>query len=362
MLVKYLGDLMGKIKIAIVGVGNCSSLLVQGLEYYKKTDDAVLFPNLGGYRISDIDVVAAFDVDKRKVGKKLSEAVFSEPNNCVKIAEPKSKVTVKKGPVLDGIGQLLKQVVIVGNDAPVDVARTLQDSGAEIVINYLPVGSTIASRFYADEALKAGCGFVNNIPEFLTSGDYAKKFEEAKLPIVGDDMKGTMGASVLTRTLVRLFKDRGVELDRLSQLNFGGNTDFWNLLEEERLKYKRISKTQTVQSMLEEKKLPDYNIKIGPSDYVPWLKSRKVAHIRLEGHGFGNLPIIMDVKLDVDDKSVAAGVEVDAIRCAKLALDRGIGGPLYSISAWTMKSPPIQYPDYVAKKMVEEFIEGKRER
>ena len=354
---------MSKIKVGIVGVGNCASLLLQGIEYYKDRTEGLMFPDLGGYKVPDIEIVAAFDVDKRKVGKRIDEAIFAEPNNTERIAEVENDVIVKKGPVLDGIGELLKEVVIIDDSTPVNVARELQDSGAEIVLNYLPVGSYKATRFYTDEALKAGCAFINCIPEFIASDkDYVKKFEEKKLPLVGDDVKGQLGATILSRVIARLFKDRGVELDRMYQLNFGGNTDFWNLLEESRLTYKRISKTQSVQSQLEEKKLPDYNIKISPSDYVPWLRSRKVAQVRCEGRSFGNIPITIDIRLDVEDKSVSAGVVVDAIRCAKIALDRGTGGPLYSISAWVMKSPPIQYPDYIARKMVEEFIEGKRER
>lgn len=355
---------MGKIKIGIVGVGNCASFLIQSIEYYRhaKNCDGILFPEICGYRISDIECVCAFDIDRRKVGKRLGEAIFAEPNNTEKIAKIKSNVIVKKGPVLDGIGEYLKQVVDVDERSPANVSRELRDSGAEIVLNYLPVGAYRASRFYADECLKAGCAFINCIPEFITSDkEYAKRFEKAKLPIIGDDVKGQLGATILSRVLARLFEDRGVVLDRMYQLNFGGNTDFYNLLEESRLTYKRISKTESVQSQLA-KKLPDYNIKISPSDYVPWLRSRKVANIRLEGRTFGGQPITIDARLDVEDKSVSAGVVVDAIRAAKIALDRGIGGPLLSASAWTMKSPPVQYPDYVARQLFEDFVAGKRER
>jgi myo-inositol-1-phosphate synthase len=359
---------VGEIKVALVGVGNCSSFLVQAIEYYRgraeKDIPGIMHVALGGYKLEDISFVAAFDVDRRKVGKDLSKAIFEEPNNAVKLAEvPHSSVTVEKGPVLDGVGDYLKKVVRIDpNQKPSDVTDVIKNSKAQVVINYLPVGSYDATRFYAQAALDAGCGFINAIPEFLSSGDFAKKFEEKKLPILGDDIKGQLGASILSRTLARLFKDRGTALDRMYQLNFGGNTDFLNLLEEERLKYKRISKTETVQSVLEEKRLDDYNIKIGPSDYVPWLGTRKIASMRFEGRSFGDIPVYMDVKLDVDDKSVSAGIMVDAIRCCRLAIDRKIGGALVSPSAYFFKVPPIQYPDYVAKEMLEEFIEGKRER
>lgn len=354
---------MGKIAIGIIGVGNCASFLVQSFEYYKHNcGSGLLYPELRGYKVSDIECVAAFDIDRRKVGKTLGEAICAEPNNTECIAEVKSNVIVKKGPVLDGVGEYLRQVIDIDESAPVNVARELRDSGAEIVLNYLPVGAHAASRFYADEALKAGCAFINCIPEFIASErEYAEKFEKAGLPIIGDDVKGQLGATILSRVLARLFEDRGVILDRMYQLNFGGNTDFYNLLEESRLEHKRRSKTESVQSQLS-KRLPEYNIKISPSDYVPWLRSRKIAQIRLEGRTFGGQPIVIDARLDVEDKSVSAGVVVDAIRAAKIALDRGIGGPLTSVSAWTMKSPPIQYPDYVAKQMFEEFIAGKRER
>jgi len=357
-----------KIKVALVGVGNCSSFLVQSVEYYRGREEkdipGIMHVALGGYRVEDIEFVAAFDVDKRKVGKDLSKAILQEPNNAVKLADvPKAGVTVEKGPVLDGVGDYLKKVVLIDpNQKPVNVVDILKSSKAQVVINYLPVGSYDATRYYAQETLSAKCGFINAIPEFLASGDFANKFEEKKLPILGDDIKGQLGASVLSRTLARLFKDRGTALDRMYQLNFGGNTDFLNLLEESRLKYKRISKTETVQSVLEEKRLEEENIKIGPSDYVPWLGTRKIASMRFEGRSFGDISVYLDVKLDVDDKSVSAGIMVDAVRCCRLAMDRKIGGALVSSSAYFFKVPPIQYPDYVAKQMLEEFIEGKRER
>jgi len=276
---------------------------------------------------------------------------------------PRLGVEVMKGPVLDGIGEYLgKAVSADSKQKPVDVVGVLKKTKADILVNYLPVGSYEASRFYAQAALDAGCGFINCIPEFISSDkEWAKKFEDKKLPIIGDDIKGQLGASILSRTLVKLFSDRGGKIDRMYQLNFGGNTDFLNLLEESRLKFKRISKTETVQSQAP-KRIEDENIHIGPSDYVPWLKSRKVAYIRIEGRTFGDIPINLDVRLDVEDKSVSAGVVVDAIRCCKIALDRKTGGPLLSASAFYMKSPPQQFPDSVAKEMVEEFVKGIRER
>ncbi|MBI2583584.1 MAG: inositol-3-phosphate synthase [Candidatus Aenigmarchaeota archaeon] len=359
---------MAKIKVAIAGVGNCAAFLLQCIEYYRGRKEleipGVLYVNLGGYHISDIEPVAAFDVDSQKVGKDLAEVLNHPLINTEKIAElPRYGVEIQKGPVLDGIGNYLGKFVSIDTSKNVaDVAKVLQESGAEVLLNYLPVGSYEASRFYADVALKAGCAFVNCIPEFIASDkDWARKFEEKKLPIIGDDVKGQLGASILSRTLVKLFADRGGKLERMYQLNYGGNTDFINLLEHSRLKFKKISKTETIQSQLI-KRLPDDAIHIGPSDYVPWLKSRKVAHIRMEGKTFGDIPIIIDARLDVEDKSVSAGVIIDAIRCAKLAMERGIGGQLLSPSAYFMKMPPQQYPDPVAKQMLEEFIRGERER
>lgn len=355
-----------KIKIAIAGVGNCVSMLVQGIEYYKKNKSTIglMHPDLGGYKVSDIEVVAAFDVNSEKVGKDLSKAIF-EPSviNTVKISDvPHLGIKVMKAPVFDGIGEYLATKVKISKEKDVDVASVLKKTGAEILINYLPVGSYTASRFYADAAIKAKCAFINFIPEFIASDEgWIKKFEQAKLPIIGDDNKGQLGASILSRILVNMFKDRGGKIDRMYQLNFGGNTDFLNLLEHSRLKFKRISKTETVQSQMSER-LADDDIHIGPSDYVPWLKSRKIANVRIEGKTFGDVPIFIDLKLDVEDKSVATGVAVDAIRCAKLALDRGIGGVLESASAYFMKFPAKQFPDWQARQMLEEFIAGKRAR
>lgn len=348
------------IKIAIAGVGNCASFLLQSIEYYKKKPE-----KMGDYRIGDIKSVAAFDVDARKVGQPLEKVIF-EPStiNTERITDvPKTNITVLKGPVLDGIGEYLGQVVkIDAKQKPVDVVKVLKESKAEILISYLPVGSHDATRYYAEAALKSGCAFINCIPEFIASDKtWSERFANKGLPLVGDDIKGQLGASILSRTLVNLFRERGCTIDRMYQLNFGGNTDFLNLLEDSRLKFKRISKTETVQSQMP-KRLEDENIHIGPSDYVPWLKSRKIAHIRIEGKTFGDIPIIIDARLDVEDKSVSAGVVVDSIRCCRLALDRDVGGALTSASAYFMKSPPQQYPDSVAKQMLDEFISGQRER
>jgi myo-inositol-1-phosphate synthase len=355
------------IKIAIVGLGNCASFLIQSIEYYKnkKNVPELAYPLIGKYKISDIKVVCAIDVDSRKVNKDISEAIF-EPDtiNTVKIADvPKKGIKVIKGPVLDGIGEYLSKIVKINHkQRPVNVIKKIKESGAEILINYLPTGSYKASRYYANAALKSNCAFINCIPEFIASdNNWIKFFEKTNLPIIGDDVKGTVGASVLSRTLVRLFTSRGCKIDRMYQLNFGGNTDFFNLLEKSRLKYKKISKTETVQSQMP-KRLEDYQIHIGPSDYVSWLKSRKIAHIRIEGRTFGNIPINFDARLDVEDKSVSAGIVVDAVRCCKLALERNIGGILHSPSAYFMKHPPIQMSDEEARKRLEMFIEGKIER
>lgn len=355
-----------EIRVAVAGIGNCASMLIQGIEFYKKGGKTIglMHPDLGGYKVADIKIVAAFDVNKDKVGKDVSKAIF-EPNttNTVKIANVGNMgVKVQKAPTLDGIGEYLKTKVEISKEKDVDVAAELKKAKAEILVNYLPVGSFQAARFYANEAIKAKCAFINFIPEFIASDEgWIKKFEEAGLPIMGDDNKGQLGASILSRILANLFKERGGKVERMYQLNFGGNTDFLNLLEHSRLKFKRISKTETVQCQLP-KRLEDENIHIGPSDYVPWLKSRKIANIRIEGKSFGDIPIYLDVKLDVEDKSVASGVAVDAIRCAKIALDRGVAGVLESPSAYFMKFPYKQYTDAKAREMLEEFIAGKRER
>lgn len=363
---------MSKINVAIVGVGNCASALLQGLEMYKNHPENIIglmHEDLGGYKLSDINIVAAFDVDKRKVGKPLKEALFARPN-CTTIFYdklPDYDVEVKMGPVLDGISEHMAEydpdkAFVVADKEPCDVVKELKESGAEILINYLPVGSEQAARFYADACLQANVGFINAMPVFIASDEtWAKKFEEKNIPIIGDDVKSQVGATIIHRTLTKLFENRGVILDRTYQLNFGGNTDFLNMLNRIRLTSKKKSKTQSVQAELQVALAPD-NIHIGPSDYIPWLKDNKICFIRMEGRGFGNVPLSVEVKLSVEDSPNSGGVIIDAIRCMKLALDRKIGGVLYSISAYTMKSPPIQYTDTEAKKMVEDFIAGRRER
>ncbi|MFH1835110.1 MAG: inositol-3-phosphate synthase [Methanobacteriota archaeon] len=361
---------MKDIKVAIVGVGNCASSLVQGIEYYKDVSgDDSLIPGLmhnviGGYKISNIKFVAAFDVDSKKVGKDLSYAIFSEPNCTLKFSDVKKwDVTVQKSPVLDGVGDTTRDKFTVDEkQKPVDIADELKSSGAEVLINYLPVGSEEATKFCAKECLKVGVAFINAIPVFIASNpEWSGKFAEKKIPIIGDDIKSQVGATIVHRTLTRLFVDRGVKLDHTYQLNVGGNTDFLNMLERTRLKSKKISKTQSVQSQLPTQ-LPAEDIHIGPSDYVPWLDDKKLCFIRMEGRKFGDVPLNIELRLDVEDSPNSAGVMVDAIRCAKLALDRGVGGALTSPSSYFMKSPPIQYADSVCREMVEEFIKGERER
>jgi len=363
---------MGKIRLAIAGVGNCASSLVQGLTYYRKIGgDSPPVPGLMhnvicGYRLSDMEVVAAFDVDKRKVGKDAGKAIFAEPNCTIKFSDvPELGVKVEKGPVLDGVGDTTRGSFLVDTKQRVcNVKDVLKRSGAEVLISYIPVGSAQATRFYAGEALAANCAFLNAIPEFIASaedGSWAKRFERAGLPIIGDDIKSQVGATILHRMITRLCMDRGVVIDRTYQLNVGGNTDFLNMTDRSRLKSKKISKTEAVQSQMT-RRLADENIHVGPSDYVPWLHDKKLCFIRVEGRKFGDVPISMDVKLDVEDSPNSAGIMVDAVRCAKLALDRRVSGVLLSPSAYFMKHPPVQYPDDVARRMVDEFIAGKRER
>jgi myo-inositol-1-phosphate synthase len=364
-----------EIKIAIVGIGNCASSLIQGLFYYKNVkDEKELVPGLmhnvlGGYKISDIKVVAAFDVDKRKVGKDVSEAIFAPPN-CTKIFckdIPKMGVKVKMGSVLDGVASHMKdypedKTFVVAKEKPVNVVEELKKSGAEILINYLPVGSQTATEYYANCALKAGCAFINCMPVFIVSDKkWAEKFEKKGLPCIGDDIKSQVGATIVHRVLTHLFVQRGVIIDRSYQLNFGGNTDFLNMLARERLKSKKISKTEAVESQLA-KRLSYDNLHIGPSDWIPWLKDNKVCFIRIEGRKFGNVPVELELRLSVEDSPNSAGCVIDAIRLAKLALDRGVGGPLISASAYLMKSPPQQFTDEKAREMVEEFIKNQRER
>ncbi len=359
---------MGKVRVAIVGVGNCASALVQGVEYYKEAPDDASVPGLmhvrlGGYHVSDIEFVAAFDIDERKVGKDLAEAIFAPPNNTRRFADvPRLGVEVMRGMTFDSIGKYLEGIVRKAPGETVDVASVLRDSGADVVINFLPVGSEAATKWYVEQALEARCGFVNAIPVFIAREPrWQKIFERRGVPIVGDDIKSQVGATILHRVLAKLFVDRGVRIDRTYQLNFGGNTDFLNMLERERLESKKISKTSAVESLIPYP-LGQENIHVGPSDYVPWLQDRKWAYIRIEGRNFGDSPISVEVKLEVWDSPNSAGVAIDAIRCVKIARDRGVSGALVSASAYLMKSPPIQYPDDVARIMLEEFVEGKRER
>jgi myo-inositol-1-phosphate synthase len=358
---------MSKVRIAIVGVGNCASSLVQGLSYYVNADPSERVPGLmhvelGGYHVRDVEVVAAFDVDGKKVGKDVAEAIFTEPNNTIRFADVAPLgVTVSRGRTLDGLGYYYRQVVTESDDTEADVVGTLRDTNADVLVSYLPVGSELADRFYAECALDAGVAFVNALPVFIASDPvWAQRFGDAGLPIVGDDIKSQVGATITHRVLTKLFEDRGVELDRTYQLNFGGNMDFMNMLERDRLTSKKISKTQSVQSQLDEP-LPKEAIHIGPSDHVPWLEDRKWAMIRLEGRNFGDVPLTIEMKLEVWDSPNSAGVIIDAVRCAKLAKDRGVGGPLIGPSAYFMKSPPVQFSDEMAREMVEQFIVGSGE-
>jgi myo-inositol-1-phosphate synthase len=358
------------IKVAIIGVGNCASSLIQGVEYYKevKAEDplipGLMHNSLGGYQIKDIRFVAAFDVDSKKVGKDIAEAAFAEPNCTIKFSDvPHWGVEVKKGPVLDGVADTTREKFTVDpRQRPVEVAKELEAAGADVAICYLPVGSEQAARFYADECIKAGVAFINAMPVFICSNkEGSDKFKAAGLPCIGDDIKSQVGATIVHRTLTRLFVDRGVKLEHTYQLNVGGNTDFLNMLERTRLKSKKISKTQSVQSQLPTQMAPE-DIHIGPSDYVPWLHDKKLCFIRMEGRSFGDVPLTIELRLDVEDSPNSAGVMVDAIRCAKIGLDRKVGGALTSPSSYFMKSPMIQYTDTVAREMVEEFIKGERER
>ncbi len=363
------------IKLAIAGVGNCCSSLIQGLFYYKDVSGSdELIPGLmhnvvGGYRISDIKPVLAFDVDERKVGKDLSEAIFSRPN-CTTVFQkevPKTGVTVQMAPVLDGVAKHMEDYpddrsFRVSKEKPVDVVRALKESGADVLVNYMPVGSEQATRFYAEACLEAGVAMINCMPVFIASDpSWARRFEEKGIPIIGDDIKSQVGATITHRVLTKLFQDRGVKLDRTYQLNTGGNTDFLNMLERARLKSKKISKTESVQSQLPTK-MPAENIHIGPSDYVPWQNDNKVCFVRMEGRKFGDVPIELEMRLSVEDSPNSAGVVIDAIRMARLGLDRKVSGPLISPSSYFMKHPIQQFPDSVCKNMVEEFIKGERER
>ncbi len=350
-----------KVRVAIAGVGNCSSSLVQGVEYYRNAVAADRVPGLmhvelGGYHVGDVEFVAAFDVDADKVGLDLGKAIFTSINNTIKFAEvPDLGVLVQRGPTFDGLGKYYREVVNESPAAPVDVAQALRDARADVLVSYLPVGSEVAQRHYAQACLDAGVGFVNAIPVFIASNpEWAQKFTDAGVPIIGDDIKSQVGATITHRLLARLFEDRGLAIDNTYQLNFGGNMDFKNMLERERLLSKKVSKTQSVTSQIDQGISTD-SVHIGPSDHVPWLNDRKWAYIRMEGRNFGDVPLNIELKLEVWDSPNSAGVIIDAVRCAKLALDRGIGGPLLGPSAYFMKSPPTQYHDDEAYRMVEEF-------
>ena len=353
---------LGSINVAIIGVGNCCSSLVQGVSFYKKAKDAELVPglmhvNLGGYHISDINFVAAFDIDKNKVGKDLAKAIFTLPNNTFKFCDiPATGIKVERGMTHDGLGKYLSQIIEKAPGPTADIVKILKATKTDVVISYLPVGSEEATKWYVEQVLEAGCGFINCIPVFIAREKYwQQRFEGRGLPIIGDDIKSQVGATIVHRVLTRLFRDRGVKLERTYQLNFGGNTDFLNMLERERLESKKISKTNSVTSQLDYKLDPD-DIHVGPSDYVPWLTDRKFCHIKMEGRTFGDVPLNLELKLEVWDSPNSAGVVIDAIRCLKLALDRGLKGALTAPSAYFMKSPPVQYTDDEARNLVEQFI------
>jgi len=353
-----------KVRVAIIGAGNCASALVQGVQFYKNTRDdeevpGLMHVNLGGYHVRDIEFTAAFDVVDTKVGKDLCEAIFAPPNNTYKFTEvPYLNAKVYRGMTHDGLGKYLSQVVKKAPGPTDDIVGVLRDTKTDVVVNFLPVGSEMATKWYVEQVLEAGCGFVNGIPVFIASSDYwGKRFQERGLPIIGDDVKSQVGATILHRVLTSLFVDRGVRLDRTYQLNFGGNTDFLNMLERERLESKKISKTGAVTSMLPYA-LPENDIHVGPSDYVPWLTDRKWCYVRMEGTTFGEVPLNLEAKLEVWDSPNSAGVIIDAVRCVKLAMDRGLSGPLIGPSSYFMKTPPKQFKDSIAREMTEAFIRG----
>jgi myo-inositol-1-phosphate synthase len=356
------------VRVAIVGVGNCAASLVQGVQYYRDADPAVRVPGLmhvqfGDYHVRDIEFVAAFDVDAKKVGSDLSEAIGASENNTIKIADvPPLGVPVRRGHTLDGLGKFYRETIEESDEEPVDVVQVLRDTEADVLVAYLPVGSEDADRFYAQAAIDAGVAFVNALPVFIASDPvWAEKFRAAGVPIVGDDIKSQVGATITHRVLAKLFEDRGVQLDRTMQLNVGGNMDFLNMKELERLESKKVSKTQAVTSQID-RDLGKRNVHIGPSDYVAWLDDRKWAFVRLEGRAFGDVPLSLEYKLEVWDSPNSAGIIIDAVRAAKIALDRGIGGPILSASSYFMKSPPEQYSDSEAHLAVEAFIRGDVER
>jgi myo-inositol-1-phosphate synthase len=355
---------VSSVRVAIVGVGNCASSLIQGIQYYRHAAENQFIPGLmharlGDYHVGDIEFSAAFDIDERKVGRDLADAIWQAPNNTVRFADvPPLGVPVHRGMTHDGLGTYLAQMIKKAPGSTADIAGILRDTGTHVVVNYLPVGSEMATKWYVEQVLDAGCAFVNCIPVFIAREAYwRRRFEERGLPVVGDDVKSQVGATIVHRVLTRLFGERGVRLDHTSQLNFGGNTDFYNMLERDRLASKKISKTDSVRSQLAHELDADA-VHIGPSDYVPWLADRKWAHIRLEGRGFGDQPISVELKLEVWDSPNSAGVVIDAIRSCKIALDRGIKGALAAPSAYLMKSPPEQWDDETARKRLERFIAG----
>ena len=351
-----------KINVAIIGVGNCASSLVQGVYYYQNAKEKDFVPglmhvDLAGYHIRDINFVAAFDIDINKVGKDLSEAIFAKPNNTHKFCDvPRTGVTVARGMTHDGLGRYLKEIIKKAPGPTADITKILKETKTDVVLNYLPVGSETATKWYIEHVLAAGCGLINCIPVFIAKEPYwQERFEERGLPIIGDDIKSQVGATIVHRVLTRLFQDRGVRLNETYQLNFGGNTDFLNMLERDRLESKKISKTGAVTSQLDYEIIPE-NIHVGPSDYVPWLTDRKFCYIQMNGLTFGDVPLKLELKLEVWDSPNSAGVVIDAIRCCKLAMERGISGALEAPSSYFMKSPPVQYSDDQARRMVEEFI------
>jgi myo-inositol-1-phosphate synthase len=359
---------MGKINVAIIGVGNCASSLVQGVYYYRNARETDTVPglmhiNLGGYHIKDINFVAAIDIDKNKVGKDLSEAIYTSPNNTFKFCDvPSLGVKVVRGMTHDGLGKYLSKIIQKAPGSTANIVQILKESKTDVVLNYLPVGSEEATKWYIEQVLDAGCGFINCIPVFIAKEPYwYSRFAEAGLPVIGDDIKSQVGATITHRVLTKLFRDRGVKVEKTYQLNFGGNTDFYNMLERERLESKKISKTNAVTSQLDYEMNPD-DIHVGPSDYVPWLLDRKFCHIRMEGRTFGDVPLNLELKLEVWDSPNSAGVVIDAIRCCKLALDRGLSGSIVAPSSYFMKSPPIQYGDDVARNRTEEFIAGQNQQ
>ncbi|MCP4420487.1 MAG: inositol-3-phosphate synthase [Chloroflexi bacterium] len=353
-----------KVRVAIIGVGNCAAALVQGVQYYKEAADDAEIPGLmhatvGGYHVRDIEFSAAIDVVEGKVGNDLSEAIWVEPNNTIKFAEvPHLNVPVSRGMTHDGLGKYVKTKVKKAEGPTDNIVKILKETQTDVIVNFMPVGSEMATKWYVEQALDAGCGFVNGIPVFIASSEYwSQRFAERSLPIIGDDIKSQVGATITHRVLTNLFKDRGIHLDYTYQLNFGGNMDFYNMLERERLESKKISKTNAVTSQLPYDMGAD-NVHVGPSDYVPWLTDRKWCHIRMEGRAFGNVPLNLELKLEVWDSPNSAGVMIDAVRCAKLALDRGIGGSLIAPSSYFMKTPPEQFTDDEARKLTEDYIAG----